>query len=124
MPDGDTKAAELHNLSVKAGDASQQLSVNLGDRTPGEVATILRELNRAVFGDNLGWDGVVQQLRQIRKEVEQLSALVSSLQTEVSILKREVGERAETSRQMRFLLWFVAVCVFLLVGVTLWPVLS
>lgn len=133
MPtDGDYIAGELgpDGESNIVGKGVQQVSVNLGDRSPAEAAEILRQLNRAVFGDGLGWDGVVQQLRQIRRDVEILARDVATLTTEVATLKQELvnlkqqmSDRTETSRQMQLLLAVVAGGVAILVIIALWPLI-
>lgn len=77
MPEGDTtKAAELHDLSVKAGDASQQLSINFGrgdlpytteaERREWQSRQIA-ELRYALLGDELyGVHGLVDAVRNQR----------------------------------------------------------
>ena len=125
MADGDYIAGELgeEGAGNVVGEGVQSVSVNLGDRTPAEVAQILRDLNRAIFGDGLGWDGVVQQLRQLRRDVEELTSKVTTLNHEVTQLKNQMSDRTETSRQMQILLVVVAAGVGVLVLVALWPLI-
>ena len=132
MADGDHTAGTIgeEGEGNAAGKGIQQVSVNLDDRSPAEAAQILRDLNRAVFGDGLGWDGVVQQLRQIRRDVEVLARDVTALTNEVATLKNELvnlkqqmSDRTETSRQMQILLVVVAAGVGVLVLVALWPLI-
>ena len=125
MADGDYIAGELgeEGAGNVVGKGVQSVSVNLGDRTPAEAAQILRDLNRAVFGDGLGWDGVVQQLRQLRRDVEELTSKVTTLNHEVTQLKNQMSDRTETSRQMQILLVVVAAGVGVLVLVALWPLI-
>lgn len=125
MADGDYIAGELgeEGAGNVVGEGVQSVSVNLGDRTPAEVAQILRDLNRAIFGDGLGWDGVVQQLRQLRRDVEELTSKVTTLNHEVTQLKNQMSDRTETSRQMQILLVAVAAGVGVLVLVALWPLI-
>jgi hypothetical protein len=105
---------------VIVGKGVQSVRVDLGDRSPAEAAEILRQLNRAVFGDGLGWDGVVQQLRQIRRDVEELTENVVTLKQEVTTLKQQMQERTETSQQMQRLLTLIAVGVGVLVVFAVW----
>lgn len=106
------------------GKDIQHVSVNLGDRSPQEAAAILRQLNQAVFGDGLGWDGVVRQLRELQREVERLATQVTTLQNEMHTLKQQMSGRKETSRQMLVLLWVVAAMMLVLMGIALWPLLT
>lgn len=117
------------NLGSDAGSNAvgkdiQHVSVNLGDRSPQEAAAILRELNKAVFGDGLGWDGVVRQLRELQREVERLSTTVTTLQNELQSVKEQMTDRTETSHQMQVLLWVVTGGIMVLVGIALWPLLT
>ncbi len=105
------------------GKGIQQVRVDLGDRSQRDVVDILDQLNKAVFGDGYNWEGVVHELRQIRRDMEQITAQMKTLQQEVSVLKEKLGERGETSNQMRLLLWLVVFGIFALIGIALWPLI-
>lgn len=105
------------------GKGIQQVRVDLGDRSQRDVVDILDQLNKAVFGDGYNWEGVVRELRQIRRDMEQITAQMKTLQLEVSVLKEKLGERGETSDQMRLLLWLVVFGIFALIGIALWPLI-
>lgn len=105
------------------GKGIQQVRVDLGDHSQRDVVDILDQLNKAVFGDGYNWEGVVRELRQIRRDMEQITAQMKTLQQEVSVLKEKLGERGETSNQMRLLLWLVVFGIFALIGIALWPLI-
>jgi hypothetical protein len=116
--------------SSRGGSSRSDVHVDVSGRNVPEMADLVRELRIAVFGDSMGWDGVLPRLRQIQKDVEELHRTVAALQATVNVLQREVhdlkiemSERSETSYIMRVLLWVVAVGVSVLVGIALWPLL-
>jgi hypothetical protein len=116
--------------SNRGGESRSDVHIDNSARNSPEMADLVRELRIAVFGDSMGWDGVLPRLRQIQKDVEDLHKTVAALQTTVNILQREVhdlkvkmSERAETSYIMRVLLWIVAIGVSVLVVIALWPLL-
>lgn len=104
--------------NLASGKGIQQVHIDLGSKSPQEIAEILRmvpRLSNAVFGDGYHWVGVVDDLRDLKKEVRSLIAKVQTLEPNVSVLKEQLEERSETSKQMRLLLWVVLIGIVFLV---------
>lgn len=104
--------------NLASGKGIQQVHIDLGSKSPQEIAEILRmvpRLSNAVFGDGYNWVGVVDDLRDLKKEVRSLIAKVQTLEQNVSVLKEQLEERSETSKQMRLLLWVVLIGIVFLV---------
>lgn len=104
--------------NLASGKGIQQVHIDLGSKSPQEIAEILRmvpRLSNAVFGDGYHWVGVVDDLRDLKKEVRSLIAKVQTLEQNVSVLKEQLEERSETSKQMRLLLWVVLIGIVFLV---------
>lgn len=104
--------------NLASGKGIQQVHIDLGSKSPQEIAEILRMvplLSNAVFGDGYNWVGVVDDERDLKKEVRSLIAKVQTLEQNVSVLKEQLEERSETSKQMRLLLWVVLIGIVFLV---------
>lgn len=104
--------------NLASGKGIQQVHIDLGSKSPQEIAEILRmvpRLSNAVFGDGYNWVGVVDDERDLKKEVRSLIAKVQTLEQNVSVLKEQLEERSETSKQMRLLLWVVLIGIVFLV---------
>ena len=104
--------------NLASGKGIQQVHIDLGSESPQEIAEILRmvpRLSNAVFGDGYNWVGVVDDERDLKKEVRSLIAKVQTLEQNVSVLKEQLEERSETSKQMRLLLWVVLIGIVFLV---------
>lgn len=104
--------------NLASGKEIQQVHIDLGSKSPQEIAEILRmvpRLSNAVFGDGYNWVGVVDDERDLKKEVRSLIAKVQTLEQNVSVLKEQLEERSETSKQMRLLLWVVLIDIVFLV---------
>lgn len=104
--------------NLASGKGIQQVHIDLGSKSPQEIAEILHmvpRLRKAVFGDGYNWVGVVDDLRDLKKEVRSLIAKVQTLEQNVSVLKEQLEERSEISKQMRLLLWVVLIGIVFLV---------
>lgn len=104
--------------NLASGKGIQQVHIDLGSKSPQEIAEILHmvpRLSNAVFGDGYNWVGVVDDERDLKKEVRSLIAKVQTLEQNVSVLKEQLEERSETSKQMRLLLWVVLIGIVFLV---------
>lgn len=99
--------------------------------------TDYQRLYNAVFGDGFNWDGIVEQLKGIKREVEKLNGDVGdlshsvrelvrdveSVRNEVNSIKNRIGAPSEVGTQARALLWTMTVALVFLVMVTLWPLI-
>lgn len=132
--------------SASIGKDIQQVLINLGDKSPGEIANILRQLASksdrlqiAVSGDaELGVPGVVASLNEIRNELrmltERMAAMqakqatleskVDSLSREVDDLRNRVGDYGGSSHTNQVILYIVAALILLLTVVTLWQIVA
>lgn len=137
MPDGDSIAGNLgENVSRSAvGKDIQQVSINLSDKTPSEIAEIVRQLAQrsdkfqiALMGDaELKIPGVVVRLNEIDMKLEQVTEKVIRLQTKLDELANEVDDLRDrvrdyggSSHTNQRLLYFIALLVALSVGIAVW----
>lgn len=137
MPDGDSIAGSLgENVSRSAvGKDIQQVSINLSDKTPSEIAEIVRQLAQkserfqiALVGDSeLGVPGVVFRLNDIDRKLEEVTQKVTILQQKLNELANEVDDLRDrvrdyggSSHTNQRLLYFIAILVVLSVGIATW----
>jgi hypothetical protein len=104
--------------NLAGGKGIQQVHIDLGSKTPSEIAEILRmvpRLSNAVFGDGYNWVGVVDDLRDLKKEVKALVSKMQTLENTVAVLQEQSARRIETSQQTRLLLWVILLVLLFLV---------
>lgn len=92
-----------HGDGNAAGKGIQQLSVNLGDRSPQETAEILRELNRAVFGDGYRWDGIVRELRKLEERIAALTTKINTVEQKLVTLESRISRIPNADINQKYL---------------------
>lgn len=105
---------------VLVGKGIQQMIAVLGDQAGRMDNDTIRRMIEIVLGDGISWDGVMQELRRVRKDIEDLTTEVKTLKQEVSTMKAEQSERRETSREIVLMLRVVLIAVIAIAVVYLW----
>lgn len=110
-----------------AGKGIQQVSIDLGNRTPAEISQILRDLpkiNEVIFGDGLRWNGIVRELQRLEEHIRALTIKVDNMENKLSAFERKYGKRNEpeswTNRAIQILIALVTFSVL----VQLWQTFS
>lgn len=100
---------------------TQNISFQFGDKTPKEIADILRRLQVTTYGDvEAGIRGLVREIEALRQEIKEIKKELSSVKTEVGELKEEVTERKETSKNMQNTLYVILFGLAILIVITYW----
>jgi hypothetical protein len=93
---------------------TQQVNLQFGDRTPEEIAKILRRLQVTTYGDlEAGIRGLVRDIESLRQEIKEIKE-------EVAEMKEQAAERKETSENMRIMLYLVLFMLAALLVIAYW----
>jgi hypothetical protein len=103
---------------------NQQINLQFGDRSPKEIADILRRLQTTTYGDlEAGVKGLVREIEALREEIKSVKVDLGNFKEELAELKEQTTSRRETSRSMQIMLYFVTIALVILLGISLWPLL-
>ena len=116
-------------------DRTEQQSPDTYSSASRPTSADIQRLYSAVFGDGFSWDGILEQLRSIKREVTSLNddvgelsesvhelvREVATLRNEVNGIKDRIGDRGEENRQTTMLLWVVTAGLGILIVIALWP---
>lgn len=124
MPNRSQIAGEVGDSgeNIAVGKGLQQVHIDLGNKSPDEIAAILRlvpRLNQVIFGDGYG-PSIVRDLEEIKRNQAALDAKMKALEANMEVIREETSDRKEAGNQMRFFLFVTMVGVILLVVLQLW----
>jgi hypothetical protein len=100
---------------------TQQVNLQFGDRSPKEIAEILRRLQVTTYGDlEAGIRGLVRDIQELRQELALVKTELVSVKSEVKELKEEVAERKITSYNMQAMLYLILFGLAILIVIAYW----
>lgn len=107
--------------NIAVGKGQQQVHVDLGSKSTAEIAEIIRlvpRLSSVIFGDGYG-GSIVEDLRELKRKMTALDAQMQSLKDDLSVMRKELSKRRETSDKMQALQFVIVVGVVVLVVIQL-----
>lgn len=100
---------------------AQQVNLQFGDRTPKEIADILRRLQVTTYGDvEAGIRGLVREIEALRIEIKEIKTELSNVKAEVKELKEQQTDRTVTSHNMQVMLYLVLLGLAILIVIAYW----
>jgi hypothetical protein len=100
---------------------AQQVNLQFGDRTPKEIADILRRLQVTTYGDvEAGIRGLVREIEALRSEIKDIKTELGKVKEDMKELKEQQTDRTVTSHNMQIMLYFVLFALALLLVIAYW----
>lgn len=100
---------------------NQQVNLQFGDRTPKEIADILRRLQVTTYGDvEAGIRGLVREIEALRQEIKEVKTELSSVKAEVKELKEQQTDSTGTSHSMEIMLKIIIFALVILIFIAYW----